>query len=209
MGTPQVRIWGLIKKNDNKVIQLLEDLENNIGSASRQFYSNLAWIGYPILSSNQDLLATDVSIKIRVSKEYKNQAITNSNDSRPHYGWDMDANSTKSDRKDALAEALKLINIVPNPYYAYSEYEQGRLDTRVKLTNLPEVCNVAMYTTSGKLVRKFKKDAPETYLNWDLKNSQGIPVSSGIYLIHIEVPGIGEVIVKFFCAMREIDLENI
>jgi len=42
-----------------------------------------------------------------------------------------------------------------------------------------------------------------------LKNSQGIPISGGVYLIHVEVPGVGETILKFFGGMRQPDLENI
>ena len=36
---------------------------------------------------------------------------------------------------------MDLINVVPNPYYAYSTYEGvengGQLDSRVRITNLP------------------------------------------------------------------------
>jgi flagellar hook assembly protein FlgD len=102
-----------------------------------------------------------------------------------------------------------LINIVPNPYYAYSDYERGRLDTRVKITNLPDVCEIKIYTTNGKLVRTFKKDSPITSIDWDLNNHKGIPIASGVYLIHVSVPGIGDRIVKFYGAMREVDLQGI
>ena len=102
-----------------------------------------------------------------------------------------------------------MINIVPNPYYAYSQYEDNRLDTRVKITNLPEVCTVKIYSSNGKLVRTFKKDSPRTSLDWDLNNFKGIPIAGGIYLIHVDVPDIGEVIIKFFGGMRQIDLQGI
>jgi len=111
--------------------------------------------------------------------------------------------------KDQLADALKLINVVPNPYYAFSEYERNRLDTKVKITNLPEICTVKIYSSNGKLVRTFKKDSPITSLDWDLNNHKGIPVASGVYLIHVDVPEVGEVILKFFGGMRQIDLQGI
>jgi flagellar hook assembly protein FlgD len=125
------------------------------------------------------------------------------------YGWSMDDIATQTGSQDQLAEALKMINVVPNPYYAYSQYERGRLDTRVKITNLPEVCTVKIYTTNGKLVRTFLKDSPVTSLDWDMNNFKGIPVSSGVYLIHVDVPEVGEVILKFFGGMRQIDLQGI
>ena len=97
---------------------------------------------------------------------------------------------------------------MPNPYYGYSEYENNRLDTRVKITNLPERCTVKIYTVNGKLVKTFKKDSPITSLDWDLNNHKGVPVAGGIYLIHVEVPGIGERVLKFFGGMRQIDLQG-
>jgi len=45
-------------------------------------------------------------------------------------------------------------------------------------------------------------------LDWDLKNQAGITISSGIYIIHVEVPGVGEKVVKFFGVMRPIDLDT-
>jgi hypothetical protein len=47
-----------------------------------------------------------------------------------------------------------------------------------------------------------------TSIDWDLKNHARIPVSSGIYLIHVEVPGVGERILKWFGVMRPVDLDS-
>ncbi|TNE96666.1 MAG: T9SS type A sorting domain-containing protein, partial [Bacteroidetes bacterium] len=145
----------------------------------------------------------------RVNKEYKNYTATGQNNGRPMYGWSMDDIATETGSKDQLAEALKMINVVPNPYYAYSEYERSRLDNRVKITNLPEVCTVKIYTSNGKLVRTFKKDSPITSIDWDLTNHKGIAVASGVYLIHVDVPEVGEVVLKFFGGMRAVDLQGI
>jgi flagellar hook assembly protein FlgD len=105
--------------------------------------------------------------------------------------------------------ALDLINVVPNPYYAFADYERNRLDTRVKITNLPDQCTVTIYNVGGKMIRQYKKDNTTTSIDWDLKNSIGVPVASGVYLIHVDVPNVGEKVVKFFGGMRQIDLENI
>ncbi|MEN9441702.1 MAG: hypothetical protein RLZ33_1779, partial [Bacteroidota bacterium] len=55
----------------------------------------------------------------------------------------------------------------------------------------------------------YKKDNPITYQDWNLTNNQNIPVASGVYLIHVDVPGVGERIIKSFVAMRTVDLENL
>ena len=108
------------------------------------------------------------------------------------YSWKMDDISTVTQSDDQLKSALDMINVVPNPYYAFSQYERTRLETKVKITNLPERCSVNIYTVNGKLVRSFQKDSPVTSLDWDLTNQKAIPIASGIYLIHVDVPGIGE-----------------
>jgi len=59
------------------------------------------------------------------------------------------------------------------------------------------------------LVREFKKDDPSvTSINWDLKNHARIPIASGVYLIHVDVPGIGEHVIKWFGVMRPVDLDS-
>lgn len=44
---------------------------------------------------------------------------------------------------------------------------------------------------------------------WLLNNSQRIAVASGVYLIHVEVPDIGERVLKAFIGVRQIDLQGI
>lgn len=174
-----------------------------------ELFSSLMWIVNPILEKGHDLQETDVRISVHVNKEYKNYTATGDNNGKPMYAWEMDKLQTGKPVRETLASALDLINVVPNPYYAFSEYERNRLDTRVKITNLPDRCTVTIYNVSGKMVRQFRKDNQITSLEWDLKNTKGIPVASGVYLIHVDVPGVGEKIVKFFGGMRQVDMENL
>lgn len=104
---------------------------------------------------------------------------------------------------------LEEIKAVPNPYYAYSEYETGRLDYEVKIINLPRTCTVTIYTVNGTLVRTFEKDDPTiTSIAWDLKNQDNIPIASGVYIIHINAPDLGERVIKWFGVLRPIDLNS-
>jgi hypothetical protein len=104
--------------------------------------------------------------------------------------------------------ACDLIDIVPNPYYAFSGYETSRLDNRVKFINLPQTCTISIYNVSGTLVRKFRKDNGLTYLDWDLKNQVNVPIAGGVYICHIDVPGVCERVVKWFGVIRPVDLQN-
>ena len=92
---------------------------------------------------------------------------------------------------------VDLINIVPNPYYAYNSYERNALDTRVKITNLPEQAVITIYNVNGTLVRQLTKDSQETYMDWDIKNFAGIPVAAGIYIVHVKTD-VGEKVLKWF-----------
>jgi hypothetical protein len=198
----------------NFLFQKWTQVETNDSQAKRELYGSLSWISYPIASEGYDVdpingLPTDVTVKLRINKEYKNFTGSGENGGKPMYSWSMDEIATVVGSKDQLKEALNMINVVPNPYYAFSEYERTRIETKVKITNLPEKCTVKIYTTNGKLVRTFLKDSPVTSLDWDLTNSKAIPIASGIYLIHVEVPEVGEKVLKFFGGMRQVDLQGI
>jgi hypothetical protein len=204
------------------------DLKNTSVAKSKEVYKDvyqsLQWVAYPLLTTDQKVLASDVILKVRVNKEYADFNATKLNDGKPMFGWNMDKIAAQVASQDAKKEALSLINVVPNPYYAYSAYEatssieRSQFDTRVKITNLPRKCNIKIFNLSGKLIKSFKIDVSNGYddnprqvtsIDWDLKNAQGIPVAGGVYLIHVEVPGVGETVIKFFGGMRQPDLENI
>ncbi|MBU3659400.1 MAG: T9SS type A sorting domain-containing protein [Flavobacteriales bacterium] len=198
----------------NFLLQKWMQVETNDAQAKRELYGSLSWISYPVANTGYDVdpingLPTDVTIRLRINKEYKNFVGTGENGGKPMYSWSMDEIATVVGSKDQLKEALDMINVVPNPYYAFSEYERTRIETKVKITNLPEKCTVKIYTTNGKLVRTFLKDSPVTSLDWDLTNAKAIPIASGIYLIHVEVPEVGEKVLKFFGGMRQVDLQGI
>jgi len=194
----------------NQLKLLIDAAEASPTTANcRPIYATLSWVCYPMLREGQELLSTDVTMKLRINKEYKDYVATGENDGKPMFSWSMDEIATVTGSQDQLKEALDIINIVPNPYYAFSEYERNRLETKVKITNLPEQCTVKIYTVNGKLVREFKKDSPITSLDWDLTNFKAIPVASGIYLIHVSVPEVGERVLKFFGGMRQVDLQGI
>ncbi len=136
-------------------------------------------------------------------------AVATTNGGRPLYEFSLNGLEPTTNVLTVAEDALDIINVVPNPYYAYSTYETGKVDTRVKLVNLPERCNIKIYTMSGVLVREFSKDDPNTTsIDWDLKNHARIPIAGGVYLIHVDVPGVGERVIKWFGVMRPVDLDS-
>lgn len=89
------------------------------------------------------------------------------------------------------------INVVPNPYYGYHNGEMDAYSRWVQFTYLPETCTVRIFDLAGQLVRILDKDSPDDpFLRWDLKNEYDLPVASGVYVYHVEIPGMGEKIGK-------------
>ncbi len=201
----------------------------------REVYADAMWTSIPLIDgefsnwkwgenySVDPVIPSDVKVRLRVAKPYKrfftgitssnillpsDSAASPQNGNNPMYAFNTADLKTTTDDHVSAVEALDLINVVPNPYYAYSGYEKNQFDNRVKFTNLPEKCEIKIYTVNGTLVRRFTKDSPQTYLDWDLKNQAGIPVASGLYIIHVNVEGVGEKILKWFGVMRPVDLDS-
>ncbi len=194
-------------------------------------WRSCSWVGIPMLDPDfassstlvssadpSSFIETDVRIRIRVATEYReygcytpstsSQAPSANEDYVPLYEFDMNDIATVLQDTSTLSTACEIINVVPNPYYAYSNYEFNKLSNVVKIVNLPDVCNVKIYSVNGTLVRTYIKDSPVTSIDWDLKNHAGIPIASGVYLIHIEVPGVCERVLKWFGVIRPPDLDS-
>ena len=93
---------------------------------------------------------------------------------------------------------LDEIGIVPNPYKAFSDYEVDLANDEVRFTGLPDVATIRVFTLHGTLVRTLEKDSPGLRsLSWDVRNEDGRKLASGMYLIHVDVPGVGERVIKF------------
>ncbi len=105
---------------------------------------------------------------------------------------------------------LDKVQVVPNPYYYHSGYGDEKGNGYLKITNLPPQCEVNIYSLSGNLVRYFNRNEqplppfgsgvealqPYPDLDWDLNNAEGLPIASGIYIIHIQAQGAGEKTLK-------------
>ena len=131
-----------------------------------------------------------------------------SNNFNPIYRFSTDDIVAEIGNNSVARSSIDMINVVPNPYYGYSEYETNQLDNRIKITNLPQKATISIFTLSGTLVRTLKKDDSSiSSIDWDLKNDYGIPIASGLYVIHVKTNE-GEKVLKWFGALRPIDLDT-
>ncbi|MHB8261103.1 MAG: hypothetical protein ACYDCN_09095 [Bacteroidia bacterium] len=126
----------------------------------------------------------------------------------PMYTFNTNSLAASTYQLGTAQSELAKINIVPNPYYAHDSYEADRITLEVKIINLPVKCTVKIYSLAGTLIRTLNKDNTDTYLTWDLHNGSNIQIASGLYILHIDAPGIGERIIKWFGVMRPYDLQS-
>lgn len=188
-------------------------------------YDCVAWVGSGLLqpgmqmsAPQQGLVPGEMHLRLSVEKAYNIYAqpydtyappiTVEHNRGLPLYKFSTGESVAHTNVTEVGQSELDLIGVVPNPYYAYSGYETSRLDNRVKFINLPRTCTISIYSVNGTLVRKYKKDNELTYLDWDLKNNYNVPIAGGTYICHIDAPGLGERVIKWFGVIRPIDLQN-
>jgi len=97
------------------------------------------------------------------------------------------------------------IAVVPNPYLAAASWEakspfrSGRGERRVYFINLPPKCTIRIFTLRGYLVNVIEHDTNVEVGQepWNLLSKDGQEIAYGVYIFHVDAPGIGKKIGKF------------
>lgn len=94
--------------------------------------------------------------------------------------------------------------VVPNPYVAAASFEpqryasSGRGDRRMEFRAIPQGSTIRLYTVHGDLVRTLRQDGSMTgYVPWDMRTKDNLDVAPGLYVFHVDAPGLGTHIGKF------------
>ena len=198
-------------------------------SLKNAFYSLLwgqpLWAGMPMPIEGKEWLpeGNPVTISVRVSTPYRSgygdfalenetaelYDTINHNGYKPYYTFTTAGCGPVMNNLEKAASDLEKVTVVPNPYYAFSTYEDNALTHKVKIANVPDKCVVTIYTVNGAKIRQFKKDSSVTSIDWDLTNFANTPIASGFYIIHVKDNTTGnETTVKFYAAMRQVDLNT-
>jgi hypothetical protein len=128
--------------------------------------------------------------------------------SRPFDSRDLFTLRTVGGRVETSLASSRLdsIYVVPNPYVAYNVIEptnrlpgDSRGERRLYFENLPAQCTIRIFTVNGDLVQTLERSSGVDNGRefWNLLNRDGFSVAYGIYVAHVDAPGIGEKILKF------------
>ncbi len=202
-----------------------------VGNDFTQFegLQNITWTGIPAVTRGNEMLSyadglipNDVIVKARVDNSYAVKEGMGTNEGDPTYLLNFEGvTSSEFSGRNELDSILNEVRVVPNPYYGFSDYEVDKFSNIIKITNLPAKATITIYTLDGRFVRRYDRDEVGIVpsgserlvdrsqilpaLEWDLKNFDNIPVSSGVYLIHVDAPGVGQTVLKWFGVARQFD----
>ncbi|MEO7867358.1 MAG: hypothetical protein ABIU54_06950, partial [Candidatus Eisenbacteria bacterium] len=94
--------------------------------------------------------------------------------------------------------------VVPNPYVGAASFEperfavSGRGERRLEFRAIPLGAMIRIYTVDGDLVQTLHQDGSnEGYVAWNLRTKDNLELSPGLYIFHVDAPGVGTHIGKF------------
>jgi hypothetical protein len=102
---------------------------------------------------------------------------------------------------------LGRVIVVPNPYEAGLVPWDQEIGEHVEFRNLPEQATIRIYSVAGDLLREIEHGSDEfgestNARGWDLKNTRGEKVTSGVYIYHIKTRLSAEETKGYFIVVR-------
>lgn len=132
--------------------------------------------------------------------------------SRDVFEFKIQANNVPSIDTELAKEQLSKTYVVPNPYVVSSPYEPAITNTdntqkrALYFVGVPVPSTIRVFTVSGVLVETIEVTEGSSNIiggenggayRWDLLSKDDLELSYGVYLYHIEAPGIGQKAGKF------------
>lgn len=120
--------------------------------------------------------------------------------------FDFTAQAPYVDKVRAGSDSsLNRIAVVPNPYVVTAEWEaqhvftSGRGTRKIDFIHLPAKCTIKVFTVRGFLVSTIEHDTTidDGSESWNLLSKDGMEIAYGVYIFHVDAPGIGSKIGKF------------
>lgn len=90
---------------------------------------------------------------------------------------------------------VNAINVFPNPYYGVNTEEVNKYQRFVTFNHLPDRAVIRIFNLAGVLVRTINHEpvsgVGSQFERWNLANDSGLPVGSGLYIAHVDMPQLG------------------
>jgi hypothetical protein len=110
----------------------------------------------------------------------------------------QDVNLPRVDENE-LKGNLGSIRVVPNPYLVTHVGETSFSGRQLHFTNLPSQCTIRIFNVAGRLLQSI--DVNNSFDDgrhiWDMRTKDGDEISYGVYIYHVEAPGVGSTTGKF------------
>ncbi|RFC55573.1 T9SS type A sorting domain-containing protein [Brumimicrobium aurantiacum] len=91
-----------------------QQLSMETEQAFKDVYANLSWVMQPLLKSGAQLNAADARLSIRINKEFKTKVLSNQNEGRPMFSWDVIPYDQVGPPNQS-SMLISSINAYPNP----------------------------------------------------------------------------------------------
>ena len=79
------------------------------------------------------------------------------------------------------------INVVPNPYFVHSAFNETEYSRKIRFTHLPEKCKISIFTISGeKVITLNHEDGDDGNHWWNLRTVNNQEVAPGLYVYAVE-----------------------
>ena len=97
---------------------------------------------------------------------------------------------------EVAKSSIDKVGVFPNPYFGTHGLEVSKYDRYMRFINLPKQATIRIFNLGGAFIARLEKDDNSDTIDWDIRNKDGLPVASGMYIAYIDMPGVGTKVLK-------------
>lgn len=117
-------------------------------------------------------------------------------------GFEFIVPKTERSNTELAKNNIDNISVFPNPYFGANSLERDKYQRFVRFTNMPQKVTVRIFALSGVFINTIEKNDTSPYLDWNLRNAEGLPVASGVYIAYLDIPNVGTKVMKLAVIME-------
>ncbi len=125
--------------------------------------------------------------------------------SADQFTFGMGTSNTVREDLTVAKSVLDSIRVVPNPYIVTHLAEtrptpvRPQQERQLHFTNLPARCTIRIFNVAGQLVQTLhvNNSVDNGLYVWNMLTKDNLDLSYGVYIYHVEAPGVGEKVGRF------------